>query len=87
MNPMPGQLDDFEKALDTIWGETSIKPEYVQMPLATFRKHSAEYGLNSQAVTVFLAETKDISGDAIVVMTPGNLSLLVDENNNLLSFA
>lgn len=83
---MDGDLNSIEQALVAMWSSFSVEPQYAQTTLRHFRELCKKHGPMFHAKK-FLEETKDVSGEAVVVMIPGKLSLLVDDNNSLLRFA
>jgi hypothetical protein len=82
---MTGNLNDLEKDLIHLWENYRVEPQYMQMELVQFRKMAKGRKMAPYA-RKFLRETRKISGKAIVVMTPGKLSLLTDKDGNLLGF-
>lgn len=80
------KIDDIEKALEELWGNFSIQSTHMQTTLTNFREQCKKHGALPHAIQ-FLKDTKDIPGEAIVVMKPNHLSLLVDDEGNLLEFS
>lgn len=80
------ELEQIERDLITLFERFRVKPTYMQTPLGNYRKLCEEHGASDYAVQ-FLKETKDLPEEAIVVMTPGRLSILVDEDGHLLQFS
>ena len=65
----------------------AVTPNYIQMQLAQFRQMVLSDAFEPDGRSrAFLEEVKDIPENAIVVITPERLSLLVDEEGHLLSF-
>ena len=81
-----GKLSDIEHDLEELWSKYAVQPQYAQTSLKNFRKLCAEHGAADYTVD-FLVEVRDVPEAAIVVMTPGHLSLLVDSRGALLEFA
>ena len=81
-----GSLDEIERQLEYLWANYTLKPEYLQMRLKEFRENCALHGPLPHAVE-FLKQTANVNENAIVVMRPFNLSLLTDEDGNLLEFS
>lgn len=80
-----GSIADIEKDLEYLWANFRCKPTYIQMTLEAFREKCRKYGAQPRAAK-FLKDTASISGNAIVVLTPNKISLLTDDNGNLLEF-
>lgn len=78
------QIAEFEHASDFFWNVTP-EVQRIEMPLANLREMDA--ARPSESCARFLESVKDFPADAIVVITPGNLSMLVDDEGCLLEFA
>jgi mRNA-degrading endonuclease YafQ of YafQ-DinJ toxin-antitoxin module len=84
-------LKQLEKDLLHLWKNYRVKPKYVQMKLSLLRDQCKKVSRSKNHVIKgyvkkFLRETKNVSGDAIAVLTPGKVTLLVDDDNHLLQF-
>jgi hypothetical protein len=72
---------------DELWNAINLKPEYMQMPLRSFRKLIHTEKLVSEKAKKFLKSLDtEIPEDAIVVITRNGFSLLTDKEGHLLSF-
>lgn len=79
-------LYKIEKDLQKLWDNYQVKPTYMQMKLGNFRKYIAPRDDLQDYAIKFLEEVKDTPDEAIVVITLGHLSLLTDDEGNLLQF-
>lgn len=81
-----GKLSEFERDLTELWTNFRVEPKYVQMELRLLRKLAAERDDAQEYLLAFLEQTKDVSDDAIAVLTPGKVTLLTNERGELLAF-
>ena len=80
-------LEDFKKDFESSQQNYEVRPSVMQMQLEQFRKMAVSDDMGRrQELASFLEEVKDVTGEAIVVITAERLSLLTDEEGNLLSF-
>jgi hypothetical protein len=80
-------MSQFEQDLLYLWENFRVEPTYLQMEMSQFRKFIVPRNDLQDYAIKFIAETKDVPDTAIVVITSGKLTLLVDEQGNLLEFA
>jgi hypothetical protein len=79
-------MSQIEKDLKEMWETFQCVPDHVEMPLENFRKYFADRADLRPDVVTFLSETKDVNPQVIVVLTPGTVTLLTDDEGNLLEF-
>lgn len=77
--------DAFNHALSDAFGPCGAVKR-IEMPLHNLRT-IADNENHSQLIKDFLEATGDVDGEAIVVLTEGNVALLIDEQGNSLAFA
>ena len=80
-------LKQIDQDLISLWENFRAEPKYVQMQLSGLRDMEAKRGDAQGYVKVFLEDTKDLPGECIAVLTPGSITILTDEDGNLLEFA
>jgi hypothetical protein len=81
------ELSQIEKDLIHLWDNFRCEPTYMQMELSQLRKLEAERGDAKDYVLEFLRDTADLPGEAIAVLTPGKITILVDDDGELLGFS
>jgi len=82
------KMVQLENDLISLWEKYSCKPTYMQMSLGNYRKHIApREDLQDYAVEFLkVCDENKIPDEAVVVITPGRLALLVNDQDRLLSF-